>query len=83
LIGTYDPNRDWDGIGNPLCSKWCVILSRHALKLALIKAFIVNHPLLELRATHYGGMFLRGPGAAEDDALFAARDIEVYDNIGS
>jgi hypothetical protein len=26
-------------------------------------------------------MFLRGPGAAEDDALFAARDIEVYDNI--
>jgi hypothetical protein len=27
-------------------------------------------------------MFLRGPGAAEDDALFAARDIEVYDNIG-
>jgi hypothetical protein len=25
---------------------------------------------------------LRGPGAAEDDALFAARDIEVYDNIG-
>jgi hypothetical protein len=30
LIGTYDPNRDWDGIGNPLCSKWCVILSRHA-----------------------------------------------------
>jgi hypothetical protein len=25
-------------------------------------------------------MFLRGPGAAEDDALFAARDIEVYDN---
>jgi hypothetical protein len=25
-------------------------------------------------------MFL-SPGAAEDDALFAARDIEVYDNI--
>jgi hypothetical protein len=49
-----------------------------------IKAFIVNHPIAGAQSYHnYGGMFLRGPGAAEDDALFAARDIEVYDNIGS
>jgi hypothetical protein len=68
-----------DGIGNPIMFKMVrYFIQARFLKLA-IKAFIVNHPN-GLSYHNYGGMFLRGPGAAEDDALFAARDIEVYDN---
>jgi hypothetical protein len=85
LIGTYDPNRDWGWNWQPNYVQNGALFYPGTLpETRAIKAFIVNHPnIAGAQSYHnYGGMFLRGPGAAEDDALFAARDIEVYDNIG-
>jgi hypothetical protein len=52
LIGTYDPNRDWDGIGNPLFQNGALFYPGTLPETRAIKAFIVNHPnIVELRAT--------------------------------
>ena len=85
LIGTYDPNRDWGWNWQPNYVQNGALFYPGTLpETRAIKAFIVNHPnIAGAQSYHnYGGMFLRGPGAAEDDALFAPQDIEVYDNIG-
>jgi hypothetical protein len=85
LIGTYDPNRDWGWNWQPNYVQNGALFYPGTLpETRAIKAFIINHPnIAGAQSYHnYGGMFLRGPGAAEDDALFATQDIEVYDNIG-
>ncbi|RTY68984.1 MULTISPECIES: M14 family metallopeptidase [unclassified Flavobacterium] len=85
LIGTYDPNRDWGWNWQPNYVQNGALFYPGTLpETRAIKAFIINHPnIAGAQSYHnYGGMFLRGPGAAEDDALFAPQDIEVYDNIG-
>jgi hypothetical protein len=85
LIGTYDPNRDWGWNWQPNYVQNGALFYPGTLpETRAIKAFVINHPnIAGAQSYHnYGGMFLRGPGAAEDDALFAAQDIAVYDNIG-
>jgi len=85
LIGSYDPNRDWGWNWQPNYVQNGALFYPGTLpETRAIKAFIVNHPnIAGAQSYHnFGGMFLRGPGAAEDDALFAPQDIEVYDNIG-
>jgi hypothetical protein len=85
LIGTYDPNRDWGWNWQPNYVQNGALFYPGTLpETRAIKAFVVNHPnIAGAQSYHnYGGMFLRGPGAAEDDVLFAPQDIEVYDNIG-
>jgi len=49
-----------------------------------VKDFVVNHPnIAGAQSYHnYGGMFLRGPGAAEDEGLFSREDVAAYDVIG-
>ena len=85
LIGTYDPNRDWGWNWQPNYVQNGALFYPGTLpETRAIKAFVINHPnIAGAQSYHnYGGMFLRGPGAAEDDALFAPQDIAVYDNIG-
>ncbi|MGO4905735.1 M14 family metallopeptidase [Flavobacterium sp. W20_MBD1_R3] len=85
LIGTYDPNRDWGWNWQPNYVQNGALFYPGTLpETRAIKAFIINHPnIAGAQSYHnFGGMFLRGPGAAEDDSLFAPQDIEVYDNIG-
>lgn len=84
-LGTYDPNRDWGWNWQPdYVQRGALFYPGTLPETRAVKDFIVNHPnIAGAQSYHnYGGMFLRGPGAAEDDALFSRQDIEVYDNIG-
>jgi hypothetical protein len=84
-LGTYDPNRDWGWNWQPdYVQRGALFYPGTLPETRAVKNFIVNHPnIAGAQSYHnYGGMFLRGPGAAEDDALFSRQDIEVYDNIG-
>ena len=83
--GTYDPNRDWAWNWQPNYVQNGALFYPGTLpETRAVKDFVVNHPnIAGAQSYHnYGGMFLRGPGAAEDDPLFSRQDIEVYDNIG-
>jgi hypothetical protein len=84
-LGTYDPNRDWAWNWQPdYVQRGALFYPGTLPETRAVKDFIVSHPnIAGAQSYHnYGGMFLRGPGAAEDDALFSRQDIEVYDNIG-
>ena len=84
-LGTYDPNRDWGWNWQPdYVQRGALFYPGTLPETRAVKNFIVNHPnIAGAQSYHnYGGMFLRGPGAAEDDPLFSRQDIEVYDNIG-
>lgn len=84
-LGTYDPNRDWAWNWQPdYVQRGALFYPGTLPETRAVKDFIVNHPnIAGAQSYHnYGGMFLRGPGAAEDDPLFSRQDIEVYDNIG-
>ncbi|HBI00322.1 MAG TPA: M14 family metallopeptidase [Flavobacterium sp.] len=84
-LGTYDPNRDWAWNWQPdYVQRGALFYPGTLPETRAVKDFIVSHPnIAGAQSYHnYGGMFLRGPGAAEDDPLFSRQDIEVYDNIG-
>lgn len=84
-LGTYDPNRDWGWNWQPdYVQRGALFYPGTLPETRAVKNFIINHPnIAGAQSYHnYGGMFLRGPGAAEDDQLFSRQDIEVYDNIG-
>lgn len=84
-LGTYDPNRDWGWNWQPdYVQRGALFYPGTLPETRAVKDFIVSHPnIAGAQSYHnYGGMFLRGPGAAEDDPLFSRQDIEVYDNIG-
>lgn len=84
-VGTYDPNRDWGWNWQPNYVQNGALFYPGTLpETRAVKDFIIKHPnIAGAQSYHnYGGMFLRGPGAAEDDPLYSRQDIEVYDNIG-
>lgn len=84
-VGTYDPNRDWGWNWQPNYVQNGALFYPGTLpETRAVKDFITKHPnIAGAQSYHnYGGMFLRGPGAAEDDPLYSRQDIEVYDNIG-
>lgn len=84
-VGTYDPNRDWGWNWQPNYVQNGALFYPGTLpETRAVKDFITKHPnIAGAQSYHnYGGMFLRGPGAAEDDPLYSKQDIEVYDNIG-
>ncbi len=84
-VGTYDPNRDWGWNWQPNYVQNGALFYPGTLpETRAVKDFITKHPnIAGAQSYHnYGGMFLRGPGAAEDDPLYSGQDIEVYDNIG-
>lgn len=83
--GTYDPNRDWGWNWQPNYVQNGALFYPGTLpETRAVKDFVTKHPnIAGAQSYHnYGGMFLRGPGAAEDDPLYSRQDIEVYDNIG-
>jgi len=84
-VGYYDPNRDWGWNWQP------DYIQGGAMKypFSLPENYAVNQFLLARRNIvgaqsyhNYGGMFLRGPGAEEDVALYDRNDNAVYDLIG-
>lgn len=84
-VGTYDPNRDWGWNWQPNYVQNGALFYPGTLpETRAVKDFVTKHPnIAGAQSYHnYGGMFLRGPGAAEDDPLYSRQDIEVYDNIG-
>lgn len=85
MEGTYDPNRDWAWNWQPNYVQNGALFYPGTLpETRAVKDFIVKHPnIAGAQSYHnYGGMFLRAPGAAEDDALIDRSDKEAYDVIG-
>lgn len=83
--GGYDPNRDWAWNWQPHYVQWGALFYPGTLpETRAVKDFAIKHPnIAGAQSYHnYGGMFLRGPGAKEDEGLYSRSDIEVYDNIG-
>lgn len=83
--GTYDPNRDWGWNWQPNYVQNGALYYPGTLpETRAVKDFVMNKPnIAGAQSYHnYGGMFLRGPGAAEDDPLYTRADLEVYDYIG-
>ncbi|GGD29753.1 M14 family metallopeptidase [Flavobacterium orientale] len=83
--GTYDPNRDWAWNWQPdYVQRGALFYPGTLPETRAVKDFVVNHPnIAGAQSYHnYGGMFLRGPGAAEDEGLFSREDVAAYDVIG-
>jgi hypothetical protein len=83
--GTYDPNRDWAWGWQPdYVQRGALFYPGTLPETRAVKDFIVNHPnIAGAQSYHnYGGMFLRGPGAAEDEKYYNRQDVGVYDVIG-
>ncbi len=83
--GGYDPNRDWAWNWQPNYVQWGAIYYPGTLpETRAIKDFIVSKPnIAGAQSYHnYGGMFLRAPGAKEDEGLISSEDKKSYDNIG-
>lgn len=83
--GSYDPNRDWgwgwqpDYIQNG-AYKYPFSLAENRA----VRDFVMSHPNIAGAQSYHNtaGMFLRGPGAAEDDPFYEPADVRVYDHIG-
>lgn len=85
MEGTYDPNRDWAWNWQPNYVQNGALMYPGTLpETRAIKEFILKHPnIAGAQSYHnYGGMFLRGPGAAEDEKFYNRSDVAVYDVIG-
>jgi hypothetical protein len=83
--GTYDPNRDWAWNWQPNYIQGGALFYPGTLpETRAIKNFVLAHPNIAGAQSYHnsGGMFLRGPGAAEDDPFYSQNDIAVYDVIG-
>ncbi|MCY7349377.1 MAG: M14 family metallopeptidase [Cytophagaceae bacterium] len=83
--GVYDPNRDWgwgwqpDYIqGGAYKYPFSFAENRNVMQ------FVMSHPNIAGAQSYHNtaGMFLRGPGAAEDDQYYEPADVRVYDFIG-
>lgn len=85
ITGTYDPNRDWGWNWQPNYVQNGALYYPGTLPETMaVKEFFFNHPnIAGAQSYHnYGGMILRGPGAAQDDKYYSRKDIQVYDAIG-
>lgn len=83
--GVYDPNRDWAWNWQPNYVQGGALFYPGTLpETRNIKSFVLAHPNIAGAQSYHnnGGMFLRGPGAAEDDPFYSQGDIAVYDVIG-
>lgn len=85
VTGTYDPNRDWAWGWQPdYIQRGALYYPGTLPETKAVKNFVVSHPnIAGAQSYHnYGGMFLRGPGAAEDEPFYDRSDVSVYDFIG-
>ncbi len=84
-VGTYDPNRDWGWGWQPdYIQRGALYYPGMLPETKAVKKFILEHPnIAGAQSYHnYGGMFLRGPGAADDEKYYNRADVQVYDYIG-
>lgn len=84
-VGTYDPNRDWGWGWQPdYIQRGALYYPGMLPETKAVKKFILAHPnIAGAQSYHnYGGMFLRGPGAADDEKYYSRADVQVYDYIG-
>lgn len=85
ITGTYDPNRDWGWNWQPNYVQNGALYYPGTLPETMaVKNFFFKHTnIAGAQSYHnYGGMILRGPGAAQDDKYYSRKDIQVYDAIG-
>ncbi|WP_093209068.1 M14 family metallopeptidase [Siphonobacter aquaeclarae] len=83
--GSYDPNRDWAWNWQPDYIQGGAYKYPFSLpEPRVIMEWIMKHPNIGGAQSYhnFSGMFLRGPGAAEDDAYYEPADVAVYDFIG-
>lgn len=83
--GYYDPNRDWGWNWQPDYIQNGAYRYPFSLpEIRAVRDFVMSHPnIAGAQSYHnYGGMFLRGPGAEDDQFSFPAADVRVYDLIG-
>lgn len=83
--GTYDPNRDWAWGWQPdYIQRGALYYPGSLPETRNVKDFVMSRPnLAGAQSYHnYGGMFLRGPGAQEDQGFYTPSDVAVYDLIG-
>ncbi|WP_367913309.1 M14 family metallopeptidase [Leadbetterella sp. DM7] len=84
-VGTYDPNRDWGWNWQPdYIQRGALYYPGMLPETKAVKKFVLDHPnIAGAQSYHnYGGMFLRGPGAADDEKYYTRADVQVYDYIG-
>jgi Zinc carboxypeptidase len=85
LPGYYDPNRDWGWNWQPdYVQNGAFYFPGTLSETQNVKKFFFSHPnIAGAQSYHnFGGMFLRPPGAEEDQAYVPPADIAVYDVIG-
>lgn len=85
ITGTYDPNRDWGWNWQPNYVQGGALYYPGTLpETQAVKNFIYSHPnIAGAQSYHnYGGMILRGPGAADDEKFYSRKDVQVYDALG-
>lgn len=83
--GRYDPNRDWGWNWQPDYIQGGALKYPFSLpETRAVMEFVMKHPnIAGAQSYHnYGGMFLRGPGAEEDQIYYNQQDVAVYDVIG-
>lgn len=85
ITGTYDPNRDWGWNWQPNYVQGGALYYPGTLpETRAVKDFFFRHPnIAGAQSYHnYGGMILRGPGAADDERYYSRKDVQVYDALG-
>ncbi len=85
ITGTYDPNRDWGWNWQPNYVQNGALYYPGTLpETQAVKAFFYAHKnIAGAQSYHnYGGMILRGPGAAQDEKYYSRADVQVYDALG-
>lgn len=85
ITGTYDPNRDWGWNWQPSYVQNGALYYPGTLPETMaVKNFFYKHPnIAGAQSYHnYGGMILRGPGAAQDERYYSRKDVQVYDALG-
>lgn len=83
--GAYDPNRDWAWNWQPnYIQNGALYFPGTLAETQNITKFIMSHPNIAGAQSYHnsGGMFLRPPGAEEDQSYVNQADLAVYDLIG-
>jgi hypothetical protein len=83
--GGYDPNRDWAWNWQPnYIQNGSIYYPGTLPETRAVKNFVMNHKNINGATSYhnYGGMFLRGPGTADEVNLFSEADLKVFDHLG-
>ncbi len=84
--GVYDPNRDWGWNWQPdYVQNGAYKYPYSFTENRNVMQFVMSHPNIAGAQSYHNisGLFLRGPGAAEDDPYYEPADVAVYDFIGN